>query len=233
MYLGFKKRVKRIFYLLLMILPWLSGCGGETIENLQLDRYEAEIVDFERENQYEGSPKGAIVFIGDTHIKNWKNIYSDFQGMPVKNRGFGNATLREVNHYFRRLTDPFQPEVLVLHAGASDIAMGASPQEAFEAFQGFLQQIAISRRASRTIFLSLVPTEAQWDLWPEFQQTNQMIRELAQDNPMLEFLDLTREMVDADGQPIHQLYEKDGQNINSTGYARWSGALLPVLEKMF
>jgi lysophospholipase L1-like esterase len=50
---------------------------------------------------------------------------------------------------------------------------------------------------------------------------------------MLEFLDLTREMVDAEGQPIKQLYDKDGLNLNSIGYARWSGALLAVLERMF
>ena len=210
----------------------ISACRPN-IDKLDKNRFEEEIVEFERENQYQGARKGIIVFVGDAAIKNWTTLERDFGGMPVKNRGFGTASIREINHYFRRLTDPFQPEVLVMHAGESDLLEGGTPTQVKEAFDGFLQQIAISNRASRVVYISIMPSPANWDIWPDIQQANALIKQVADANDRVEFIDIGREMLDSNGQPIQQLYEADGHSLNQTGYARWSSAIVPIVEKMF
>jgi lysophospholipase L1-like esterase len=224
--------VKSIAFCCFAFLFILAGCKPN-IDKLDKDRFEEEIVEFERENQYQGTRKGIIVFVGDGAIKNWKTLEEDFGGMPVKNRGFGTATIREVNHYFRRLTDPFQPEVLVMHAGESDLLKGATPEQVKEAFEGFLQQIAISNRASRVVYISIMPSPANLDIWPDIQQANALIKQVADANDRVEFIDISREMLDGEGKPIHQLFEQDGHSLNTAGYARWAGAVVPVVERMF
>ncbi|MCB0629596.1 MAG: GDSL-type esterase/lipase family protein [Saprospiraceae bacterium] len=224
--------MKSIAYCCFALIFILAGCKPN-IDKLDKNRFEEEIVEFERENQYQGARKGIIVFVGDAAIKNWTTLERDFGGMPVKNRGFGTATIREINHYFRRLTDPFQPEVLVMHAGESDLLEGATPAQVKEAFEGFLQQIVISNRASRVVYISIMPSPAIWDRWPEIQQANALIKQVADANDRVEFVDIGPEMLDSNGQPIPQLYQQDGHSLSAAGYARWSGAIVPVVERMF
>lgn len=227
--------MKKITYLYLPILVMCLGwaCDHTNINNLELDRYEAEIVEFERENQYQGAPAGAVVFLGGKHIRQWETLQADLQGMPAINRAFGEATLREILHYYRRLLDPFQAEVLVMNAGESDILLGADPEDVFQSFQDFLVQIGISQIASRVVYISVVPSPAHWSFWPELESVNQRIQEVADANSRVEFVDVTREFLGADGQPIEQLFKSDGYQLNQAGYARLSNAVVPVVSRMF
>lgn len=234
-YLGPKKNVKKIVYGFLVLLAGIVGwgCKQVNIDNLELDRYEEEIVDFERENQLQGAPTGAVVFLGGAKVREWASLKSDLAGMPIKNRAFGEATLREIIHYYRRLLDPFQAEVLVMNAGANDIILGARPEDVLKSFNDFTKQMAISNRASRLIFISPIPTPALADYIPQFQRATELIKGVASANPGIEVVDVSREFLDGNGIPIPQLYESDGKRLNSTGYARLSAAVAPVLGRMF
>lgn len=232
MYLGGKKLVRSIASFCTIVLVLLTGCGPN-IDNLDKNRFDEEIVEFEREDQYQGARKGIIVCVGDAAVRNWTTMQQDFKGMPVKNRGFGGATILEVNHYFRRLTDPFQPEVLVMHAGENDLKLGATPAQVKAAFDAFLEQIRISNRASRVVYISIIPTPDNSNIWAEIKQANALIQQVANANDRIEFIDMSRELLDGDGQPIPQLYQSDGESLNQTGYARWANAVVPVVEKMF
>lgn len=234
-YLGPKKDVRKIAYCFLVLLTGLIGwgCKNTNINNLELDRYEEEIVDFERENQYQGAPTGAVVFLGGAKIKAWSTLNSDLAGMPIKNRAFGEATLREIIHYYRRLLDPFQAEVIVMNAGGNDIVLGARPEDVLKSFNDFTKQMAISNRASRLVYISPIPSPAQSDYIPQFLRATELIKGAATANPGIEVIDVSREFLDGNGTPIPQLYEGDGLRLNSTGYARLSAAVAPVVGRMF
>lgn len=203
------------------------------MENLELNRYEESIVAFERENQNQGAPKGIIVFLGSEPIRLWANLNTDLPGMPIKNRGFGGASLREINYYFPRLTDPFQPELLVVYAGEQDIMMGATPEQVLGSFRGFLEEIKISNRASRVVYISIMATPKRMKYWPEFQKANALIKQLADENNRIAFVEINAETMGADGQPIKQLFQNDGLSLNQAGYARWASALSPIVERMY
>lgn len=234
-YLASKKDVRKNVYcylvLLVGILAW--GCKNTNMDNLEFNRFEEEIVEFERENQYKGAPTGAIVFLGGAHIRNWSTLTTDFTGMPVKNRGFGDATLREIIHYFRRLLDPFQAEVLVMNAGASDIVLNASAEETLQSFNDFVAQIVISNRASRLVYISMIPTPAHLGDWPEMQKANELIKAAASQNPQIEFVDVTQEYMGSNGKPIEQMFDEAGSGLNQAGYSRLRTAVAPVVERMF
>lgn len=217
--------------LLAGIVVW--GCKQVNIDNLELDRYEQEIVEFERENQLKGAPTGAVVFLGGAKIREWTTLNTDLAGMPIKNRAFGEATLREVIHYYRRLLDPFQAEVIVMNAGGNDIVLGATPEEVLKSFNDFTKQMAISNRASRLVYISPVPSPKYADYIPQFQRATELIKGASSANPGIQVIDVSREFLDGNGSPILQLYESDGLRLNATGYARLSSAVAPVLGRMF
>lgn len=235
MYLARKKDVRKIanLYMILLVATLLGGCKNTNINNLELDRYEEEIVNFDRESQYKGVPTGAVVFLGGVAVREWSNLSNDFAGMPVKNRGFGEATIREIIHYYRRLLDPFQAEVIVLNAGENDILLGATPEEVAKSFEDFLQQIVISNRASRVVYISMIPFPANMEYWAKMQKADKMIREVADNNNRVEFVDASVEFLDGNGQPIPQLFEENGHHLSPTGYTRLRAAVSPVVSEMF
>ena len=222
-----------LFYFLFSL--FLFGCGGPsvTVENLELDRSEEAILEFERENQNLGARKGIILFLGSGPVAKWTNLNADLPGMPIKNRGFKDASLREVIHYFRRLTDPFQPELLVLYSGESDIMMGATPEQVLSGYKGFLEAIRVSNRTSRLVYISIMASPKRMKYWPEFQKANALIKQMAEENNHVVFVDINAEMMDADGKPIAQLFEADGLTLNRAGYTRWASALAPIIERMY
>lgn len=209
------------------------GCQNTNIDNLDPTRYEEEIKEFDRENQYKGARTGSIVLLGGAKLRGWSTVEPDFKGMPVINRAFGEATFREILHYYRRLLDPFQAEVIVMNAGENDIVLGASAEEALKSFNDFVQQLIISNRASRIVYISMIPSPKRMKYWPDFHRANELIKAVAAANPRIEFLDVTQEYLGSDGQPIEQLFQSDGVNLNTAGYARLSNAVVPVTERMF
>src|SRR6266550_2177708 len=87
-----------------------------------LDRYESEITAFEAADRATPPAPGGIVFVGSSSFRRWTSLAADFPGLPVLNRGFGGSTLREVNHYARRIVLPYRPRLIVLYAGDNEIA---------------------------------------------------------------------------------------------------------------
>jgi lysophospholipase L1-like esterase len=61
------------------------------------------------------------------------------------------------------------------------------------------------------------------------QEANRLIREHAQSDPGLRFIDLTDRLLGPDGKPDRSLYRFDGIHPNAKGYVRWTAVIKPVL----
>ena len=62
---------------------------------------------------------------------------------------------------------------------------------------------------------------------------NTLIKQLADDNKRVAYVEINAEMMDKEGQPIKQLFQKDGLSLNQAGYTRWASALGPIIERMY
>src|SRR4051812_44718070 len=80
-------------------------------------RFEPEVRAFEATDRANPPPRGGVVFVGSSSIKNWTDIAADFPGLPVLNRGFGGSTMADVVYYADRAVLPYRPRMIVLYAG--------------------------------------------------------------------------------------------------------------------
>ncbi len=71
-----------------------------------LDRFEAEIKKFEKEDTEKSFKKGEVLFYGSSSWRIWKDIKTDLAPLPVLNRGFGGSTIPELTHYVERVVFP-------------------------------------------------------------------------------------------------------------------------------
>jgi lysophospholipase L1-like esterase len=62
------------------------------------------------------------------------------------------------------------------------------------------------------------------------QEANRLVEAFARSGPRIGYVDVASAMLDAKGEPRHDLYRWDGLHMNPKGYVIWTSILKPVLE---
>ena len=239
------KILTRYFLLPLFFLVGVSGCrdshpadyqGSSVLQRGQvrhLDRFEQEIQAFELVDKKSMPPGGSILFVGSSSIRMWKTLEKDFAPLPVINRGFGGATIAEVNYYAERIVYKYSPGVIVFYCGENDIAEGLPPAVVFQDFKKFMGETEKNLPEVPVVYISAKPSPARWDYWRKFKILNQMIEKFAQNRPSLYFVDIGPVLSGLDGKPDPALFIEDGLHLNRAGYDRWVQVLRPMVEELY
>ncbi len=188
--------------------------------------YEEEVKRIEQEkNKLSYQPK--TIFYGSSSIRLWKDLYKDFEDFYPVNLGFGGSTLAACVWYFDRIIRGYEPDHLIVYAGDNDLGDGRNPEEVFIFFQQLLANIQRSFPDIAVTFISVKPSIARRNLKNQICYTNQLIRKyIEKSNRDYYFLNVYDKMVDPSGNPIGDLYDRDGLHMSSKGYALWKDLLL-------
>src|SRR5689334_23351105 len=81
------------------------------------NKWEADIKKFEEADRQQPPPKGAVLFVGSSSIRMWKDLAADFPDTKVINRGFGGSEIADSTYFADRIVIPYQPRLVVLYAG--------------------------------------------------------------------------------------------------------------------
>ncbi|MEL6835208.1 MAG: GDSL-type esterase/lipase family protein [Bacteroidota bacterium] len=178
-----------------------------------------------------------IVFTGSSSIRKWETLKSDFDSIPaqVLNRGFGGSTLRQVNYFFDDVITPHQPELIVLYCGENDITDGYQARDVLEAFRTFLRLTLKNSPKSKVLYISMKPSPARWELWPEFEKGNRLIATFIKrlNNPDIRYFDIGNSMLSPKTKyPEGEIFVSDSLHMNALGYERWQAAILPEVTEM-
>ena len=192
-------------------------------------QWEHEIAAFEAADKTNPPPAGAILFIGSSSIRLWKNLAEDFKGFPVINRGFGGSQMADSVFYADRIVLPYRPRQIVVYAGDNDLAAGKTAGAVLSDFQAFATTVHRALPETRICYLSIKPSPARWKLVEQMRKTNRLIAEYARANQGLTFIDVFTLMLGEDGQPRPELFAADKLHLNETGYRLWSSTLRPYL----
>lgn len=210
------------------ITAFSSPVEGQPLQRPDPKRFEQEV------QQLEGATKSSrrveVLFVGSSSIRLW-NLKKSFPDLDALNRGFGGSHLADCSHFAPRLVHPFHPRVVVLYAGDNDIAYGLSPVQVAEDFDQFYDDLRKVLPATRLIYISIKPSLARWQLYPQMKAANEKIRARMGSDERACFLDVAPAMLGEDGQPRPELFLEDGLHLNARGYALWTTMLQPVMER--
>jgi lysophospholipase L1-like esterase len=195
------------------------------------DAWENSIQRFEAQDRLQPPAKNAIVFVGSSSFTLWSTLERDMQPLPVLNRGFGGSRMRDVVQYVDRIVLPYQPRAVVLFAGTNDVTDGKADtaRQIFDGYLAFVQQVRAALPQALIYYVLITPAPSRWKYWPIASEANRLIQEQAQSDPNLRCIDLTAQLLDADGKPDRSLYRLDRLHPNSKGYARWTAVIKPRL----
>src|SRR4051812_40681729 len=140
-------------------------------------KWEKEISAFERADQTNPPPKGALLFTGSSTIRFWSTLPADFPNQRIINRGFGGSQIEDATHFADRIIFPCEPRMIFLRAGGNDLWAGKSPEQVFADFKDFVQAVHAKLPKTEVVFISLSPSIARWAQADKEKKVNELVAE--------------------------------------------------------
>jgi len=224
---------KKIFFTLTICISVLCLFRTTTFSGEDPDpgRFAKHIQNFVRWDTKNYVPQNAILFVGSSSIVMWpsQDCFGNYQ---IVNRGFGGSHISDVNYYIDQTVLKYSPEIIVFYAGDNDIAGMKTPEQVFDDYKQFIKTVHEKFPQTQIIYVPIKPSIARWELWPEMNKTNLMIKEFTDNNSLLYYIDVATPMLGDDGKPKEALFLDDGLHLNNKGYELWTEILRPLLKSL-
>ncbi len=173
-----------------------------------------------------------IVFMGDSITEFWSDLCPEFfAGKPYVNRGISGQTTPQMLIRFRADVIALKPSVVVLLAGANDIAGNTGPSTLEMILNNIISMTELAKANNiKMILCSLLPAyDFPWKTgsFPaeKMETFNTMLKKYADANEIL-YLDYYSAMVD-ERKGLKATFADDGVHPNKAGYE----VMGPIVEK--
>ena len=199
------------------------------------DHWSGEIAEFTRQDISKQPPKGALLFVGGSDLRQWESLSQDMAPLKVINRGFGGARISHLTHYASRIIKPYAPQAIVVMAGDEDLAdvRGYRPENLQRDLDIFLAAVRAHGIKAPVIFVSVRPSPMGEARWLASKRANVLIQELADAHRGVYFIDVASSMFEPDQSLRSSLFRWDGLSLTPEGYAQLRAILYPALMGAF
>ncbi len=192
-------------------------------------RFEKNIVAFEKLESKTAPPTGSLLFTGSSTIRDWSHLDTDFQGLSAVGRGFGGSRLTDVIFYLDRLVAKSSPRAIVIYEGDNDLHEGVSIEELMEHYDQFYSKLRTRLPECRLYVLSIKPSPSRWREWPVSSEANLRLKSWCASKKATTFIDVATPMLDQNGQPRRDLFSHDRLHMNRKGYQVWIDVMKPLI----
>lgn len=191
-----------------------------------------QILEFKEGDKSQFPDKNAILFVGSSSIRLWKDLESDFPNHKVMNRGFGGSGLDHAIMYADDIIIPYHPKQIVIYSGENDIAGGkVNSGDILYRFKRLFNKIRKDLPDANVVFISIKPSPSRVQFMPIMKESNQLIKDFLATQKNTVYVDVYSLMLDNKGNPRPELFVSDQLHMNKKGYAIWKKAVEPVLMK--
>ena len=208
---------------ILMFLPLRPACAQ--------NQWEEAVQAFERMDETDPPPEGAVLFAGSSSIRMWSTLAEDFPDASVINRGFGGSQMSDLIHFADRIVTPYAPRLVLVYEGDNDVAAGKTAEQVFTDYQQFVSLVRDQLPDARIAFIAIKPSLARRALMDEMRKANELIEAYARTRDYLDYIDVFTPMLGEDGEPSPDIFLEDGLHMNEAGYAIWTQAVRPYLDE--
>jgi lysophospholipase L1-like esterase len=195
------------------------------------NRFEKEIVAYEKQDSIALPTKGMKLFIGSSSFRLWKSFDADTKGMNAINRGFGGSTFKDALYYFDRMVVKYQPSWVFVYEGDNDLASGQSPEEIAAQFEEFSSRLAKQVPGAKLVFVSARPSLARETMKAKQQDLNQRIAAISSKKKGHYVIDMHSPFYTADGSLMQDIFVADKLHLNEKGYAIFAKQIQNFVEK--
>lgn len=190
-----------------------------------------EIKAFKSADSVKAPPQNAIVFVGSSSFRMWKDLQNAFPRHVVINRGFGGSSLPHVIDYADEIVIPYKPKQVVIYCGENDFTSDTvTSKTVTDRFVTLFNLLRKELPRTEIVFVSMKPSPSRQRLMTEIEAANDAIRDFLQSKKRAAYVDIWDDMLDKNGAPRKELFLRDMLHMNEAGYAIWQKAIAPHLK---
>ena len=192
-----------------------------------------EIRAFKIQDSIKMPPQNAILFVGSSSFRKWKDVQSYFPGYKIINRGFGGSSLPDVIRYANDIIFRYHPKEIVIYCGENDFPGDSTvtPQIVFDRFKTLYEIIRAKLPTVPVVYVSIKPSPSRREYWPKMLEANKLIKNYIGTQQHASFVDVFDLMLNENNQPKPEIFLNDSLHMNAKGYAIWKKAIQPYLIK--
>ncbi|MBT5030989.1 MAG: hypothetical protein HOM55_01700 [Proteobacteria bacterium] len=200
-------------------------------------RFESAISQFEQQDRANRPPEGAIVLTGSSSIARWSAAEAAMAPLTVILRGFGGSVMNDVLHYLDRVALVYNPRAILIYEGDNDTgAFNPIPNEVIlDQLRQIISRIHEALPETRVYVLSVKPSVLRWSVWPAAEQVSAGYKEIAENDPLVYYVDVATPLLNEDGSVRTDIYVQDDLHLNDLGNQIWGAsikaALMPIEAK--
>ena len=222
-------KTEQITPMTVMVLAFLLAGTTVFAQQPPVERWPAEVAEYEAADRSAPPPKGGIVFVGSSTIKLW-DLAKSFPDLKTINRGIIGSSMGDAVREAPRLVIPHQPRIVVVYAGDNDIDGGATSEQVAVQFERFVRVVRAALPNVRIVYIGIKPSLDRWDVIERDRLTNALIRAQARHDDGVAFVDVDNVMLGWDERPRPELFVPDGLHLTPTAYDIWTTLLRPLLD---
>lgn len=199
------------------------------------ERFEDAIRRFETMDGENPPPAGAIVLTGSSSIARWNDqAAAALAPLTVIPRGFGGSVMNDVLHYLDRVAIAYRPRAILIYEGDNDTGVSnpVPTETILDQLRQIIDRVHADLPETRVYVLAVKPSILRWNVWPLAQEVSAGYSEIADDDPLVYYVDVATPLLNADGNLRPELYVDDGLHLNELGNSIWGAsirdALMPV-----
>lgn len=197
----------------------------------QTNHWEPDIQRFESSDRTNPPPSDAVLFVGSSNIRLWKNVAEAFPAHKVINRGFGGSEMSDLVEFAGRIVIPYHPKVVIVYSGDNDLAAHKTPEQVSADFKAFTQEIHAALPDTVIGCIAIKPSPSRARLVAQVRATDLLLESYCRTNGNTIYIDDFTPMLSAKGTPRPELFIKDGLHLNGQGRAIWTALISPVLDR--
>jgi lysophospholipase L1-like esterase len=194
-------------------------------------RFGKAIAEFEEADAKEFPPEGVLLGIGSSSMRGWHgNIAEDLAPLTVIPRGFGGSNMNDAVYFMDRIVLPYKPSKILLYEGDNDIAGGHPPQQVVAKYIEFIDRVHAELPKTKIYIIAVKPSPSRWNVWPQMQETNALLKQLCELDDRLVFVDVATAMMDESGVKVREdIFLNDRLHMNRQGYLIWREVMREAL----
>jgi lysophospholipase L1-like esterase len=192
-------------------------------------KWEKSVAAIEERLKKDPPKPGGVLFAGSSSIVGW-DLKKTFPGKDYVKVGFGGSQIPDSTHFAPRIIVPHKPSAIVFYAGDNDLNAGRTPEQVAADFRAFCAAVHGELPKCRVLFVAVKPSLARWKQFDAQTKANALVKELCTKDERLAFLDIVPLMLGPDGEPVPDLYIKDGLHLSPAGYEKWAAVVKKALE---
>lgn len=221
---------------LLLLVPLIISLACSPLKKYADTKqgWEKEVIALEALDAIEEYPDDAVLFIGSSSIRLWKNISEDMKPYTPIRRGYGGAHFYDLIHFTDRLVSPHKVQAIVIFV-ANDITGGEndkSPQEVLKLFKYVVKEIRKSNPDTPIFQIAVTPTPSRWEVWNQTKKANELLQAYCKKTKNLYFIETEKAFLDDKGQPRPELFIKDMLHLKQVGYDIWKEIIKSELDEV-